>query len=253
MDCLVLSAGGMFGAYQAGAWSVLSQNWRPDAVVGASAGSLNGWMIAGGVPARELMARWTDPRLAATMKWNPGWRGVFDPAPLEALVREMWERSKPEIPYGAAVVEVPALRLRLMRGEEMTYRHLLASCAIPLGYPPVRLDGKLYVDGGFLGALPLWAASEMGAARALAIDVLPRMPSRMVRFAVGMARRVAREQAGPGPAEVVRLTPSRPLGKLRDALHWNAANAEAWMELGARDAERLMPDLPVPVSHNNFV
>jgi NTE family protein len=253
MECLVLSAGGMFGAYQAGAWSVLSRVYRPDAVAGASAGALNGWAIAGGVPAGELMERWRDPRLAATMKWKPGWRGVFDPAPLEALVRDMWERSKPKIPFGAAVVEVPALRLRLMRGEEMTYRHLLASCAIPLGYPPVRLDGKLYVDGGFLGALPLWAAPEMGAARALAIDVLPRMPSRTVRFAVSMARSVARERAGPGPAEVVRLLPSRPLGKLRDALHWNPANAEAWLELGARDAERLIGSLAAPASQSNFV
>src|SRR5579862_9012522 len=47
---LVLSAGGMFGAYQAGAWRELSASFRPDLVVGTSAGSLNGWSIAGGCP-----------------------------------------------------------------------------------------------------------------------------------------------------------------------------------------------------------
>ena len=45
---LVLSAGGMFGAYQAGAWEVLSQSFQPDIVIGASIGSLNGWAIAAG-------------------------------------------------------------------------------------------------------------------------------------------------------------------------------------------------------------
>jgi hypothetical protein len=37
MPCaLVLSAGGMFGAYQAGDWNVLSQRSQPDLVVGTS-------------------------------------------------------------------------------------------------------------------------------------------------------------------------------------------------------------------------
>ena len=43
---LVLSAGGMFGAYQAGAWKALAPELSPDLVVGTSAGSLNGWAIA---------------------------------------------------------------------------------------------------------------------------------------------------------------------------------------------------------------
>ena len=44
---LVLSAGGMFRGYQAGAWKVLRSRLRPDIVIGASAGALNGWAIAG--------------------------------------------------------------------------------------------------------------------------------------------------------------------------------------------------------------
>ena len=56
MPCaLVLSAGGMFGAYQAGAWNVLSQRFQPDMVVGTSVGALNGWAIAGGCPPDELL------------------------------------------------------------------------------------------------------------------------------------------------------------------------------------------------------
>src|ERR1039457_6584211 len=59
MPCaLVLSAGGMFGAYQAGVWNVLSRRFQPDLVVGTSAGALNGWAIAGGCPPAELVDMW---------------------------------------------------------------------------------------------------------------------------------------------------------------------------------------------------
>ena len=58
---LVLSGGGMFGAYQAGAWKALSREISPDMVVGASVGALNGWLIASGVAAEELEQRWLDP------------------------------------------------------------------------------------------------------------------------------------------------------------------------------------------------
>ena len=58
---LVLSAGGMFGAYQAGAWRELSACFQPDMVVGTSVGALNGWVIAGGCPPEELIRFWADP------------------------------------------------------------------------------------------------------------------------------------------------------------------------------------------------
>ena len=42
MTALVLSAGGMYGAYQAGAWRVLAERFQPDLIVGASIGAVNG-------------------------------------------------------------------------------------------------------------------------------------------------------------------------------------------------------------------
>jgi len=58
VTALVLSAGGMYGAYQAGAWKELADVFRPDLVVGASIGALTGWAIAGGCEPEELIARW---------------------------------------------------------------------------------------------------------------------------------------------------------------------------------------------------
>ncbi len=57
----VLSAGGMFGAYQAGAYRAIAAHTDIDMVVGASVGALNGWPIASGCTPEHLIARWLDP------------------------------------------------------------------------------------------------------------------------------------------------------------------------------------------------
>src|ERR1700727_1837070 len=58
MRALVLSGGGMFGAWQAGAWSVLAAEFQPDLIVGASVGSLNGYAVACGVTPAMLRELW---------------------------------------------------------------------------------------------------------------------------------------------------------------------------------------------------
>lgn len=242
VTALVLSAGGMFGAYQAGAWRTLARNWRPDLIVGSSVGALNGWAIAGGVQPEELIAMWSDARLAGMTRlripWFP-WRGLFDPRGLEELAREMVERYRPRVPYFATVVEVPSLRLRWIRGEDMTWRHLVAACAVPLVFPPVRLDGSTCVDGGLLCKLPVSVAAALGASRVLAVDAMPVLPSLVVRAAAGLVRRLAGQCVKP-PATSLRVdtvAPAAPLGTLEEAVRWKAHNIARWIERGARDAE----------------
>jgi predicted acylesterase/phospholipase RssA len=199
-------------------------------------------MIAGGMDPAELARLWEDADRAAVMHprapWRP-WRGIFDPAALEELARRLAEDFRPCIPFALTLVEVPRVRRVMVPGQQVTWRHLLATCSFPLGYPPVRIGGKLYVDGGLLGALPLWAAGQMGASRALAIDAMPRMPSRGMQAAVRTAQRLASREPAP-PPEVRCLVPSRRLGGIREAFTWRAENAHGWLELGARDAERML-------------
>ena len=63
-NALVLSGGGMFGAWQAGAGSILADHFAPDLIVGASVGSLNGYLIASGVTPGQLREYWLEPRLS---------------------------------------------------------------------------------------------------------------------------------------------------------------------------------------------
>ena len=221
---LVLSAGGMFAAWEAGVWKSLSGRFRPDLIVGASAGAWNGWAIAGGCSAEDLIHEWMDSATARI--------GLFRAGALHQRARELFLRYQPRIPFGLTVVEVPRLGARLVRGPDVAWRHLAATCTIPLGFPPVRIQGRWYVDGGLLGALPLWAAQEMGATRAIAVNALTTLPFRVLHKAM----RGRRES---GALQVIRIEPSTPLGSLRDAVCWSRPNVERWIEQGERDANRV--------------
>jgi len=232
----------MFGAYQAGACKALAGHLRPDLIVGASAGALNGWALAGGCSPAELIAVWRDPATAGLMHRRfPAipWRGIFDPDPLARRVHDFFARFQPRLPFAATMVEVPRLRQVLVRGEQMTPAHLMASCAIPCGYPPVRIGGKYYVDGGLLSVVPLWAAVELGATRAVVVNALPQMPSRFLRATVGAFRAVAAPRAPSQNIDVIEIRPPAPLGSVHDAITWNERNVLRWIAQGECDAEKV--------------
>jgi len=219
----------MFAAWEVGAWRVLREHFQFDMVVGTSAGSWNGWGIAGGITPDGLEAEWLEPGTAGILQFGLHRSGCIRPEGLLARAHVLYERSRPVLPFGVTLTEVPRLRARLFRGDEITWRHLAAACSIPLGFPPVEIDGTRYVDGGLLGVLPLWAAEEMGATRAIALNCLTAFPFRMLRTVIRPRR--------PSPRlRVDLIEPSVSLGSLRDAVTWSPDHIRKWIELGRRDA-----------------
>jgi NTE family protein len=233
---LVLSAGGLWAAWEVGVWKTLRARFQPDLVVGASAGSWNGWAIAGGCSCEELESVWLDPHTGQILRFGLHRHGVLRPEMLHEEAKELFARFQPRVPFGLTMVEVPALRLKLARDGEITWQHLAAACSIPFGFPPVSIDGRLYVDGGLMGGLPVWAAEAMGATRAIALNVLTTLPFRIARRVMWLRQ--------PSPAlEVVRLEPSVRLGSLRSALVWSRDHIRRWIELGERDGTRLVTSI----------
>jgi NTE family protein len=217
-------------------------------------GSLNGWAIAGGCAPQDLIDVWLDPRreemMRVSWRWSC-WKGLWDPAPLQEAARDLSARFQPRIPFALTLTQVPWMRPRLVRGEEVTFEHLVASCAVPSGFPPVKIGGNFYVDGGLLGVLPLWAAVQLGAQRAVAVNAMPFVPSGVARAVAGLAYRI-----GPGlPAaqslETLLIGRKVPLGTLAEAIRWGAANARRWIEMGEEDAapmaERLARERAIPL------
>jgi NTE family protein len=230
MRALVLSGGGLFGAWQAGAWSVLAGRTAPDLVVGASIGSLNGYLIASGATPEEMRGLWLDPSFA---KFGD----------LASNIRRMMARFTPRIPFAITATEVPRMRPRIFRDSEITWQHLAASCAVPLVLPQVRLEGAWYSDGGLLGSLPLWAAAELGATHIVGLQALPRLPSWWLHQMARAFRGVA-GHAPPVPqgVYVLEIQPGRRLGSARDTLRWTRANIERWLDQGAADALRAVTE-----------
>lgn len=221
----------MFAAWEVGVWKALCGRLRPDLIVGASAGAWNGWVIASGATAEELADDWLNPLTAKIMQ--PGLQrfGVLHPKSLHEKARELFSRYRPRTPFGLTMVEVPRMRSCLVRYPDITWQHLAATASIPFGFPPVEIEGKRYVDGGLLGALPLWAADRMGATHAIAVNALTTWPFRLLRTFLPPPRPT-------GALEIIRIEPSVRLGSLRDAVVWSADNIRRWIDLGEQDGRR---------------
>ncbi len=85
--------------------------------------------------------------------------GFYSTAPLATTLGELVDfkriaRNKPRLTVGAAHVRTSRMRYFDSRNEELTAQHILASGALPPAFPPVRIDGDLYWDGGILSNTP---------------------------------------------------------------------------------------------------
>jgi len=236
MTALVLSAGGMYGAYQVGAWRALADEFHPDLVVGASIGAITGWAIAGGCDPDELVDRWLHLEAAAHYRWKlprSPLHGILDNSPLQQAIRDVYESFHLRMHFAMVVTDLMKLHPRVLRGNEVSWQHLVATTAIVGLFDQVRLGGRIYSDGGLLSAVPLWAAAEMGATKALVIDVLPVPPGSIARTFVATMRMLSPFRAEvPAGIEVLRLGPPKLLGSPLEAIYWTRANAEAWIRAG---------------------
>jgi NTE family protein len=63
-------------------------------------------------------------------------------------------RKTPRLTVGAAHVRTSMMHYFDTRDMELTASHIMASGALPPAFPPVRIDGELYWDGGILSNTP---------------------------------------------------------------------------------------------------
>ena len=259
MRALVFSAGGAFGAYQAGAWRALEeQGFQPDILAGASVGALNATLVARGCTGAQLQELWRDSRSDVfAWNWPPRNLGILDSRRLLRRIAELLERFPARCParnLRVSLTEIPSTAIRVAADEEVTAERLLASCAIPLVYSPVRLEQRWYVDGGFFCRLPIRAAVEAGADEIVAVDVLAVPPSRLargaLRAAIGLRRFLTGEpdgMAAPAGVQLEVIASRDALGGQRDLLRWDRRNTERWLAAGYGDAKAASA-LPTPAA-----
>lgn len=234
----------MFGAYEAGVWASIRSHVEFDLFAGASIGAINAWAAAADCPGEQWVEEWLRPEMATLLKWRlprSPLGGCVDRARFEASIQEVYRRLTPKKECAIALTDVLRRRPRAVVTPAVEWRHLAASCALPALFPLYRVDGRLSMDGGLLGSVPLWAAVARGASTIIAVNLLPSGGPGWLRAARRALLSLA-HPAAPPPKEtrVLWIEPERMLGGARDSMVWNRANAERWIEMGRRDAERVL-------------
>jgi len=267
---LVLAGGGALGAWQAGALAELERAGVVfDAVLGFSAGAINGAAYALGLVERAV-SLW--PAVARPFRLAPRF-GPFSLCSFEPL-REVlgFARDDEAARRGARcrllVASAHADRCRAIyaefdpagRWDGPLERHLLASCAIPSLLPPVAVEFRGMkvdlIDGGVPTAKPFSFAALGACADVLVLEMArPDEAARPIHWNPWIAadqrgRRASRRLIDEGaaglarsddPPRLLRLHPSRELThvmldfsprKARQALALGAADARAFLAAG---------------------
>jgi NTE family protein len=180
----VLAGGGSLAAIEVGMLrELLAWGETPAFVVGASAGAINGAYFA------------ALPTLDGVAKLEQIWLGMkrqdlfpFNLRSVVALLtrashlvdssglRRLLERHLPYAQLQDAAIPIHIVASDMVTGEEVLLSTgsavdaVLASASIPGVFPPVRVDGRLLVDGGVANNTPISTAIRLGATR---IVVLP--------------------------------------------------------------------------------
>jgi NTE family protein len=186
---LVLSGGGMKAMTQVGVFRALGElGVAPAEIVATSAGALVGALIASGLSYEAMVPRVFGIRrreLATLARLSVLVQGlsspsVLKPQPLRSLVTRLLpvdDFRALRIPLRVTAVDVDSGELVVFGAAGDTECSLvdavLASLALPLYLPPVRIGGRRYMDGGVLQVLPLAVAARIPADLVVAVDVGP--------------------------------------------------------------------------------
>lgn len=125
---------------------------------------------------------------------------------------------------------------RVSRRDEITAQHILASCAIPIVFPAVRIGGSYYGDGSIRNTAPLSPAVHLGARKVLAIGVRELIPPPITPPSD------TREPRYPPPARIS--------GVLLDSIFLDALEIDREQMMRVN---RLLESIPGPVSDDRGV
>jgi NTE family protein len=196
---LVLRGGGAKTAAHLGACRARREaGFEPTWYVGTSMGAVIAAGLASGVANDELLERMADVGARGIVR-DPlapvaglFLRSLLKPAPLRSAI----EALVPVRRFADLTVPLTVTAVDLDTGELVLFGAgaqtaplvdvLCASCALPMYYPPVVIDGRRFGDGGLRCVVPLEPAAELDVELVLAVDVGPGFDL-------------------PAPAEVTRL------------------------------------------------
>lgn len=195
MRALVLSGGGVKGAYQVGALKNLIQERKRnyDILCGISVGALNCAFMSMFTKEQEedalgsLLNFWQTVTNATVLKrWFPFGRlhglwlsSMYNSAPLINLIHSQIDLTKVrasgrKVCVGAVSLTTGDYRV-FTESDDHFAEGVLASSSFPAGLKPIEIDGELYTDGGVKHITPLSEAIKNGATEIDMIICSPAM------------------------------------------------------------------------------
>lgn len=172
---LALGAGGGRGLAHIGVLQVLEENKIPiDLISGCSIGSIVGSIYAAGTDLGML------EKYSCTLAGKdildialPHMGGLLRGDKLEEIVRVLTHDlsfGETRIPFFCTAVDLASGKLAVLQQGKI-HRAVRASMAIPGVFTPVRMDNKVYVDGGTLEEIPVDVLRAHGADIIIASDL----------------------------------------------------------------------------------
>lgn len=261
---LALAGGGARGSYQIGAWKALKEAGYDamfDAYSGASVGSLNAmlfamedyskaediWMSLD----RNTLFNFEDNMFKRLLREKLKFinKGFFQTDKLEKMIDETMDFSlldNKDVFIAATKVGDDEggffdlihtnIEHYLRSNSQIEYKNiqdmnpssvrsaLLASCAIPVVFHPVVVEGQTYYDGGLLNNIPYQPLIDAGCEKILAIDL----------FKFSFSRKRSEENV-----EILTLHPKK---SLRGVLDFRSKYVDRRFHYGYEDMKKFIED-----------
>ena len=258
----VFAGGGARGSAQIGMLQALAaRGIRPDAIYGASVGAINAAGFAGDpTPAgvEQMTSLWravTREDVFPQGRFPSPWRffqqreAVFPNDGVRRIIQSGLRFERIE----QSPVHLEVVATSLTDGRTQWFDSgpalpaILASAALPALFPPVEVDGELFIDGGVVDNVPIGRAISQGAERVFVLLCGPlhytphkyRRPAEAVltAFFIAVHAKFARELAQlPAGTEVVVFTvDTEPVSRYDDF-----SATEALMDAGRVNAELVL-------------
>ena len=196
LRALVLQGGGALGAFELGVARVLygEEGYRPDLIAGVSIGAITASLLArprNGNPLATLEAFWQEVAVSAPWLpepfrpyasalgnphffmprmdvWSlPWWTNIYTTAPLRETLARLIDLEAladpdalPRLLVTATDIEKGQITPFYSAEGGLTLDHILASGALPPGFPMTRIGAAAYWDGGLFDNTPLGAVID---------------------------------------------------------------------------------------------
>jgi len=171
---LALGGGAAHGLAHIGVLKVLEEHEIPIGLVtGTSVGSVIGAFWASGYKADEIYAIAEGIRKKDILKIALPKKGIFSLSKLEEIIKGYIPHNTFEgldKPFGCVATHLNSGRALYMTKGPLA-RAIAASCAVPVVFNPVEIDGETYVDGGLVENVPVGLARHMGATRVIGVTL----------------------------------------------------------------------------------